>query len=142
MDLRFSDPSLGGRFHTPELTGSWQEYLTAARARLHALALAVERRHRHRRQARLLRAGRLSSSRDVLKTLFLGRPQCCTFLPGYPPNSFVGDHYQIVSAEYRAPLHAHRRGYQTFPRLHPPAVWAPRSSTRATRSRAGFTRRS
>jgi outer membrane protein assembly factor BamA len=47
--------------------------------------------------------------------LFLGRPQCCTFLRGYPPNSFVGDHYEIASAEYRAPLLRIERGYQTFP---------------------------
>ena len=52
---------------------------------------------------------------DVLKTIFLGRPQCCTFLRGYPVNSVVGDSYQFVSAEYRAPLVRVERGYETFP---------------------------
>jgi outer membrane protein assembly factor BamA len=52
---------------------------------------------------------------DILKTIFLGRPQCCTFLRGYPANSFVGDSYQIGSAEYRLPLARIERGYQTFP---------------------------
>ena len=52
---------------------------------------------------------------DLLRAIFLNQPQCCTFLRGYPANSFVGDSYQIVSAEYRAPLLRIERGYQTFP---------------------------
>jgi outer membrane protein assembly factor BamA len=55
------------------------------------------------------------AEQDILRTVFLGRPACCTFLRGYPANSFGGDAYQIASAEYRAPLLRVEHGYQTFP---------------------------
>ena len=41
--------------------------------------------------------------------------RCAASLRGYPPNSFVGDTYQLFSAEYRAPLVWIERGYKTFP---------------------------
>jgi hypothetical protein len=114
VNLRFSDPTLGGRFHTTEISGAWQEYLTPPWARLHALALLWSGGIGIGDKRDFFGLGGFFEQ-DVLKTLFLGRPQCCTFLRGYPPNSFVGDHYQIVSAEYRAPLLRIERGYKTFP---------------------------
>jgi Tol biopolymer transport system component len=114
LNLRFSDPTLGGRFHTTELTASWQEYLTPPWARLHALALLWSGGIGIGDKRDFFGLGGFYDQ-DVLKTLFLGRPQCCTFLRGYPANSFVGDHYEIVSAEYRAPLLRIERGYRTFP---------------------------
>jgi outer membrane protein assembly factor BamA len=114
LSLRFSDPTLGGRFHTTEITASWQEYLTPPWARLHALALIWSGGIGIGDKRDFFYLGGFYDQ-EVLKTLFLGRPQCCTFLRGYPPNSFVGDHYHIASAEYRAPLMRIERGYQTFP---------------------------
>jgi outer membrane protein assembly factor BamA len=114
VNLRFSDPTLGGRFHTTEISGAWQEYLTPPWARLHALALLWSGGIGIGDKRDFFGLGGFFEQ-DVLKTLFLGRPQCCTFLRGYPPNSFVGDHYQIASAEYRAPLLRIERGYKTFP---------------------------
>jgi hypothetical protein len=55
------------------------------------------------------------AEQDILRSIFLNRAQCCTFLRGYPTNSFIGDAYQFASAEYRAPLLRIERGYQTFP---------------------------
>ena len=114
LNLRFADPTLGGRFHTTEVTASWQEYLTPPWARLHALALLWSGGVGIGDKRDFFGLGGFFEQ-DVLKTLFLGRPQCCTFLRGYPPNSLIGDHYQIASAEYRAPIVRIERGYQTFP---------------------------
>jgi len=122
LNLRFSDPTLGGRFHTTEVTASWQEYLTPPWARLHALALLWSGGIGIGDKRDFFGLGGFFDQ-DVLKTLFLGRPQCCTFLRGYPPNSLVGDHYQMASAEYRAPLLRIERGYQTFPTYFR-QVWA------------------
>jgi outer membrane protein assembly factor BamA len=114
FNLRFSDPVLGGRFHTTEITGSWQEYLTPPWARLHALALLWSGGVGIGDKRDFFGLGGFQEQ-DVLRAIFLNRPQCCTFLRGYPPNTFVGDSYQIASAEYRAPLLRIERGYQTFP---------------------------
>jgi len=114
IDFRYSDPVLGGRFHTTEIRASWQEYLTMPWARLHVLALLWSGGIGIGDKRDFFGLGGFFEQ-DVLKTIFLGRPQCCTFLRGYPANSFVGDSYQIVSAEYRAPLARIERGYQTFP---------------------------
>jgi Tol biopolymer transport system component len=114
FNLRYSDPVLGGRFHTTELTASWQEYMTPPWARLHALALLWSGGLGIGDKRDFFGLGGFFEQ-DVLRAIFLNRPQCCTFLRGYAPNTFVGDAYQIVSAEYRAPLLRIERGYQTFP---------------------------
>jgi hypothetical protein len=114
LDLRYSDPALGGRFRTTQLVGSWQEYLTPPWARLHALALLWAGGVGIGDKRQFFGLGGFFEQ-DLLRAIFLNQPQCCTFLRGYPANSFVGDSYQIVSAEYRAPLLRIERGYQTFP---------------------------
>jgi len=114
MNLRFSDPTLGGRFHTTELSASWQEYLTPPWARLHALALLWSGGIGIGDKRDFFGLGGFFEQ-DTLRAIFLNRPQCCTFLRGYPSNAFVGDAYQIVSAEYRAPVIRIERGYETFP---------------------------
>jgi hypothetical protein len=114
MNLRFSDPTLGGRFHTTELTASWQEYLTPPWARLHALALLWSGGIGIGDKRDFFGLGGFFEQ-DTLRAIFLNRPQCCTFLRGYPANAFVGDAYQIVSAEYRLPVFRIERGYETFP---------------------------
>ena len=98
----------------PSSSGSWQEYLTPPWARLHALALLWAAASASATSAQFFGLGGFFEQ-DLLRAIFLNRPQCCTFLRGYPANSFVGDSYQIVSAEYRAPLLRIERGYQTFP---------------------------
>jgi Tol biopolymer transport system component len=114
LNLRFSDPALGGRFHTTEITGSWQEYVTMPWARLHVLALLWAGGIGIGDKRDFFALGGFAEQ-DILRTVFLGRPACCTFLRGYPANSFGGDAYQIASAEYRAPLLRVEHGYQTFP---------------------------
>lgn len=114
LDLRYSDPALGGRFRTTQLQASWQEYLTPPWARLHALALLWSGGIGIGDKRQFFGLGGFFEQ-DLLRAIFLNQPQCCTFLRGYPANSFVGDSYQIVSAEYRAPLLRIERGYQTFP---------------------------
>jgi hypothetical protein len=114
LNLRFSDPALGGRFHTAEISGSWQEYLTMPWARLHVLALLWSGGVGIGDKRDFFYLGGFYEQ-DVLKAVFLNRPQCCTFLRGYPANSFAGDGYQVASAEYRAPLVRIERGYKTFP---------------------------
>ena len=114
LSLRFSDPALGGRFHTTEVVGSWQEYVTMPWARLHVLALLWSGGIGIGDKRDFFALGGFAEQ-DILRAVFLNRPQCCTYLRGYPTNSFVGDAYQIASAEYRAPLLRIERGYQTFP---------------------------
>jgi len=114
LNLRFSDPALGGRFRTTEIVGSWQEYLTTPWARLHVLALLWSGGIGLGDKRDFFYLGGFQEQ-DILRTVFLGRPACCAYLRGYPANSFAGDAYQIATAEYRAPLLRLERGYQTFP---------------------------
>jgi surface antigen Omp85-like protein/WD40 repeat protein len=114
LNLRFSDPALGGRFRTTEISGSWQEYLTAPWARLHVLALLWSGGVGLGDKRDFFALGGFAEQ-DILRSVFLNRAQCCTYLRGYPTNSFIGDAYQIATAEYRAPLLRVERGYQTFP---------------------------
>ena len=83
---------------------------------------AVERRHRHRRQARLLRPGRLLRAGRAETRCSSAGPQCCTFLRGYPPNSFVGDSYQIVVGRIPRAAAADRARLPDVPDLRPAAV--------------------
>ena len=83
VNLRFSDPTLGGRFHTTEMSGVWQEYLTPPWARLHALALLWSGGIGIGDKRDFFGLGGFFEQ-DILRTLFLGRPQCCT-LPARLP---------------------------------------------------------
>jgi Tol biopolymer transport system component len=114
LNLRFADPALGGRFRTTEISASWQEYVTMPWARLHVLALIWSGGIGIGDKRDFFALGGFADQ-DILRSVFLNRAQCCTFLRGYPTNSFVGDAYQFASAEYRAPLLRIERGYQTFP---------------------------
>ena len=121
VNLRFSDPTLGGRFHTTEISGAWQEYLTPPWARLHALALLWSGGIGIGDKRDFFGLGGFFEQ-DVLQTLFLSRPQCCTFLRGYPPNSFVGDSYQIVVGRIPRAAAADRARLPDVPDLRPAAV--------------------
>ena len=115
LDLRYSDPALGGRFrHDPahRLLAGVPDAAVGAPARAGA---AVGRRHRHRRQAPTSSAWAASSSRTCCARSFSTNRSAARSCAAIPPTASSGDSYQIVSAEYRAPLLRIERGYQTFP---------------------------
>ena len=78
LNLRYSDPVLGGRFHTTEVRAAWQEYLTMPWARLHVLALLWSGGVGIGDKRDFFYLGGFYEQ-DVLKAVFLNRPQCCTF---------------------------------------------------------------
>jgi Tol biopolymer transport system component len=114
LSLLLSDPSLGSRFHTTEITWAWTEYLTPPWARLHALALLYSGGVGIGDKRAVFGLGGFVDQ-DLVRTLFRNRRQCCTYLRGYQPNAAVGDQYHLFSAEYRSPLLWIERGYETFP---------------------------
>ena len=115
LNLQVSDPSLGSRFHTTEITWSWVEYLTPPWARLQALALLYTGGIGLGDKRDPFFVGGYEEQ-DLLRALLLNRPpQCCAFLRGYPANTLIGDQFHVFSAEYRAPLVWIERGYETFP---------------------------
>src|SRR6185369_11091654 len=111
---QLSDPALGGKFRTAEITWYWAEYLTPPWAKLHALALLYSGGVGIGDKRSFFGLGGFVEQ-DVVRSLFLRRQQCCFFLRGYAPNSLVGDQFHIVSAEYRLPLVTLENGYATFP---------------------------
>ena len=121
FNLRFSDPVLGGRFHTTELTASWQEYLTPPWARLHALALLWSGGIGIGDKRDFFALGGFQEQ-DVLRAIFLNRPQCCIFLRGYPPGSLR--RRQLPDRVRRVPRAAapHRARLPDLPGLPPAGV--------------------
>jgi dipeptidyl aminopeptidase/acylaminoacyl peptidase len=114
LSLQLSEPVLGGRFHTTEVTWAWTEYLTPPWARLHALALLYSGGVGIGDKRAVFALGGFVEQ-DLVRSVFLNRRQCCLFLRGYAPFSVVGDQFHLLSAEYRAPLVWIERGYGTFP---------------------------
>jgi hypothetical protein len=114
LSLQVSDPSLGSRFHTTEVTWAWTEYLTPPWARLQALALTYSGGVGIGDKRAFFGLGGFVDQ-DLVRSLFLNRRQCCTFLRGYKPNTAVGDQFHLFSAEFRSPLVWLERGYATFP---------------------------
>jgi Tol biopolymer transport system component len=114
LTLQISDPALGGRFHTTELTWAWAEYLTPPWARLQALALFYSGGLGIGDKRAFFGLGGFVEQ-DLVRALFLNQRQCCTYLRGYEPNALVGDQYHLLSAEYRSPLVWIERGSSTFP---------------------------
>jgi hypothetical protein len=114
LSLFVSDPSLGGRFHTTELTWAWTEYFTPPWARLHALAILYSGGIGVGDKRSFFGLGGYVQQ-DLLRSLFLNQRQCCTYLRGYDPNAMVGDQYHLLSAEYRSPLVWLEQGSSTFP---------------------------
>jgi Tol biopolymer transport system component len=122
LSLLVSDPAVGGRFHTTEVTWFWTEYFTPPWARLHALALLYSGGVGIGDKRGFFSLGGFVQQ-DLVRALFLNLPQgCCTYLRGYDPQVVAGDQYHLLSAEYRAPLLWFERGSATFPvylrRLH------------------------
>ena len=122
LSLRISDPAIGGRFHTTEVTWFWTEYFTPPWARLQAFALLYSGGVGIGDKRSFFGLGGFVQQ-DLIRALFLNLPQpCCTYLRGYEPNAVVGDQYHLVSAEWRTPLLWFERGKDTFPiyvrRLH------------------------
>ncbi len=114
LSLQVSDPSLGGKFHTGEVSALWVEYFTPPWAKLHALALLYSGGAGIGDKRSFFALGGFVDQ-DVVRSLFLSRPQCCFFLRGYPAASIFGDQYHLLSTEYRLPLLWIEKGYQTFP---------------------------
>jgi Tol biopolymer transport system component len=114
VSLSVSDPSLGGKFHTADVTVLWVEYFTPPWAKLHALALLYSGGAGIGDKRSFFALGGFVEQ-DLVRTLFLGRAQCCFFLRGYAPGSIFGDQFHILSTEYRLPLAFVEKGYQTFP---------------------------
>jgi Tol biopolymer transport system component len=119
--LRISDPTLGGRFHTTEVTWSWAEFLTPPWARLHAVGLLYRGGAGVGDRRNVFALGGFPSQ-DTLRTIFLNQRGCCVFLRGYPAYSIRGDAFEAITAEYRLPLVWIERGYQTFP-LYFRRIW-------------------
>jgi Tol biopolymer transport system component len=113
LNLRLSDPVLGGRFHTAEVSWSWTEYLTPPWARLHALALLTGGGFGIGDSRDFFNLGGYSPQ-DVLRAVLLNQYQFAA-LRGYPAGFVSGDSYLQLSAEYRAPLLWIEQGYDTFP---------------------------
>jgi hypothetical protein len=114
LSLQVSDPALGGRFRTTELTWAWTEFFTPPWARLQALAVLYSGGVGIGDKRFFFGLGGFVEQ-DLLRSLFLNRRQCCTFLRGYQPNATVGDQYHLLSVEYRSPLLWIERGFSTFP---------------------------
>jgi hypothetical protein len=114
LSLGYGDPAIGGKFHAAEATWSWTEYLTPPWAKLHALAMLYSGGAGVGDKRSFFSLGGFVDQ-DVIRSLFLNRPQCCFFLRGYAPSSISGDQYHLLSAEYRFPLLWVERGYETFP---------------------------
>jgi len=114
LALQLSDPAVGSRFHTTELTAYWAEYFTPPWARLHALALFYSGGIGIGDKRAFFGLGGYVEQ-DLLRATFLNEHQCCTFLRGYEPNATIGDQYHLLSVEYRAPLVWIERGSATFP---------------------------
>jgi Tol biopolymer transport system component len=121
LTLGVSAPSLGSKFTTTQLSWAWGEYLTPPWAKLHAVALLYSGGVGIGDKRSGFGIGGFAEQ-DLIRSVFLNRHQCCQFLRGYKPGSFVGDQYHLFSAEYRSPLLWVERGYGTFPvylrRLH------------------------
>ena len=84
-------------------------------ARLHALALLYSGGVGIGDERRFFSLGGFVQQ-DILRALFLNRPQgCCTYLRGYDPGFVAGDQYHLLSVEYRAPLLWFERSKDTFP---------------------------
>ena len=113
LNLRFSNPILGGRFRTTEVSGSWTEYLTPPWARLHAFAVMAAGGFGIGDTRDFFSLGGYSPQ-DVLRAVLLNQYQYAA-LRGYPANYVQGDNYVLLSAEYRAPLVWIEKGYDTFP---------------------------
>jgi hypothetical protein len=120
LNLRVSDPTLGGRFRATEVSWSWTEYFTPPWARLHALALLTQGGFGIGDKRQFFGLGGYASQ-DVLRGVLLNQQQFA-FLRGYPVNVVTGDSYLVASGEYRAPLLWIERGYQTFP-LYLRRIW-------------------
>ncbi len=114
LSLQVSDPSLGGKFHSADVTALWVEYFTPPWAKLHALALLYSGGAGIGDKHSFFALGGFVEQ-DVVRSLFLSRAQCCFFLRGYPAASIFGDQYHLLSTEYRLPLAWIEKGYQTFP---------------------------
>ncbi len=121
VNLRLSDPTLGGRFRATEVSWSWTEYFTPPWARLHALALITQGGFGIGDKRQFFGLGGYASQ-DVLRGVLLNQQQFA-FLRGYPVNVVAGDSYLVASGEYRAPLVWIEHGYQTFP-LFLRRIWA------------------
>ena len=119
--LKIADPALGGRFHTTEVNWSWTEYATPPWARLHAFAFQLAGGVGIGDKRQLFGLGGLPEQ-DVLRAVFLNQREQGLFLRGYPVNAFVGDSFQMLSSEYRAPLVWIEHGYETFP-LYFRRIW-------------------
>ena len=119
--LRIADPALGGRFRTTQVSWGWTEYLTPPWARLHALALMLSGGIGIGDKRGQFAIGGFVEQ-DLVRAIFLNQREQGLFLRGYPPYSFVGDAYQLLSAEYRAPLVWIEHGYRTFP-LYLRRIW-------------------
>ena len=120
LNLRLSDPTLGGRFRSTEVSWSWTEYFTPPWARLHALAFITQGGFGIGDKRQFFGLGGYASQ-DVLRGVLLNQQQFA-FLRGYPVNVVSGDSYLVASGEYRAPLLWIERGYQTFP-LYLRRIW-------------------
>jgi WD40-like Beta Propeller Repeat len=113
LNLRLSDPTLGGRFQSTEISWSWTEYFTPPWARLHALAFITQGGFGIGDKRQFFGLGGYASQ-DVLRGVLLNQQQFA-FLRGYPVNVVTGDSFLVASGEYRAPLIWIERGYDTFP---------------------------
>jgi Tol biopolymer transport system component len=120
LNLRLSDPTLGGRFRSTQISWSWTEYFTPPWARLHALAFITQGGFGIGDKRQFFGLGGFASQ-DVLRGVLLNQQQFA-FLRGYPVNVVTGDSYLVASGEYRAPLIWIERGYGTFP-LYLRRIW-------------------
>jgi len=114
LTLQLSDPAIGGKYRTAEVTWYWAEYFTPPWAKLHALALLYSGGVGIGDKRTFFGLGGFVEQ-DVVRSLFLRRQQCCFFLRGYDANSLGGDQFHLASAEYRLPLLTLENGYATFP---------------------------
>jgi hypothetical protein len=114
LNVSFSDPSLGSKFHTTQVNWSWREYFTPPWSKLHAVALLYAGGVGIGDKRSLYSLGGFSHQ-DLVRSIFYQSRQCCFFLQGYPPQFISGDQFHLLATEYRAPLWKIEEGYQTFP---------------------------
>jgi Tol biopolymer transport system component len=114
LNVSFSDPSLGSRFHTAQVNWTWSEYFTPPWSRLQAFAFEYAGGVGSGDKRSLYSLGGFAHQ-DLVRSLFYQSRQCCFFLQGYPPESINGDQFHLLDMEYRAPIWKIERGYATFP---------------------------
>lgn len=115
LSLRIQNDLLGSDFDQIFLTYAARAYLPNPWVNRHVLALQMDggiARSNFRQAAFGLGGHR---PQDVLRAMIFQQPQGQFVMRGFPPNTLVGNHFQLWTAEYRFPIWRIEAGPSTVP---------------------------